>query len=243
MKKRLKVGGLEIPLLIKNYKTAKSIKIYFKNEILTITKSPYVPQKEVEKLLQKNKQKIYEEYKKILEQKRLKKGKWEHGGKTLYNGEDYTTLLYYHTENIVRVELDKKQKIIHIFMPREIQKEEEQIKIEKAVGKLRKASTEVILNERLPYWSKKMNISYHSVKVRDAKTRYGSCVPAKKALHFTSRLAMLPKEVIDAIIVHELCHIVHPNHRKQFYQLVEQYIPNYKQIDQYLKDKGKLVMN
>ena len=66
-------------------------------------------------------------------------------------------------------------------------------------------------------------------------------MPSKKALHFSSRLVMLPKKAIDAVIVHELCHIVHPNHSKNFYELVEKYIPNYKQIDKYLKKNGKLI--
>lgn len=239
MQYQIKIKELEIPMCIKNYKTSKSIKIYFKNDILTVTKSPYIAKREVEKLIQKNEQKIYEEYKKIIERKRLKKGAWQNGDKTLYNGENYTIAISYYTKNIVRVEVNKQEKSFTIFLPEQIQKEEEETYIKKAVEKLRKRDTEAILQERLPYWSKKMNIPYQSVKVRDAKTRYGSCVPAKKALHFTSRLAMLPQEAIDAIIVHELCHIVHPNHSKQFYQLVEQYIPNYKQIDQYLKNNAK----
>lgn len=241
MKDRLKMGELEIPLCIKNYKTAKSIKIYFKNGVLTITKSPYIPKKEVEKLIQRNKQKIYEEYKKILEQKRLKKGVWQNGEKTLYDGEEYTIAIVYHAKNIVRVKIEKEEKRFMIYLPEQMRKEEEEIYIKEAVGRLRKENTAAILQERLPYWSKKMNITYQSVAVRDAKTRYGSCVPAKKALHFTSRLAMLPQEAIDAIIVHELCHMVHPNHSKQFYQLVEQYIPNYKQIDQYLKNNARTI--
>ena len=52
---------------------------------------------------------------------------------------------------------------------------------------------------------------------------------------------MLKEEAIDAIIVHELCHIVHPNHSKYFYNLVETYIPNYKEIDKYLKENSKLI--
>ena len=102
-------------------------------------------------------------------------------------------------------------------------------------------NTEAILQEKLLYWSKKTNITYNSVKVRDAKTKYGSCTPKTKALHFSSRLVMLKEEAIDAIIVHELCHIVHPNHSKYFYNLVETYIPNYKEIDKYLKENSKLI--
>ena len=82
---------------------------------------------------------------------------------------------------------------------------------------------------------------YFGVKVRDAKTKYGSCIPKTKALHFTSRLVMLKDEAIDAVIVHELCHIVHPNHSKDFYKLVERYIPNYKEIDRYLKKSSKYI--
>lgn len=241
MKYVIKIKELEIPLCIKEYKTAKSIKIYFKEDVLTVTKSPYILKNQVDKLLQKNEQKIYEEYKKILEQKRLKKGKWENGRKTLYGGEEYTIMISYHPKDIVRVKLDKEEKRFTILLPEQIQNEEKEFYIEKAVGKLRKVNTEAVLQERLPYWSKKMNIPYESVKVRDAKTRYGSCVPAKRALHFTSRLVMLPKEAIDAIIVHELSHMIHPNHGKEFYQLVERYIPNYKQINQYLKNNAKKV--
>lgn len=241
MQCQIKIKELEIPVCIKNYKTSKSIKIYFKNDILTVTKSPYIAKREVEKLIQKNEQKIYEEYQKIRERKRLKKGIWQNGEKTLYGGEEYIIYRMYHTKNIIRVKVEKEEKRFMIYLPEQIQKEEEEIYIQKAVGRLRKENTEAILQERLPYWSKKMKIPYQSVKVRDAKTRYGSCVPAKKALHFTSRLAMLPKEAIDAIIVHELCHMVHQNHSKEFYQLVEKYIPNYKQINQYLKQKTELI--
>jgi len=53
---------------------------------------------------------------------------------------------------------------------------------------------------------------------------------------------MLPKDKVDAIIVHELCHMKHKNHNKEFYGLVSKYIPNYKEIDKWLKVNGKNIM-
>ena len=50
---------------------------------------------------------------------------------------------------------------------------------------------------------------------------------------------MLPQEKIDAIIVHELCHIIHKNHSKDFYGLLKRYIPNYEEIDKWLKNNAK----
>ena len=50
---------------------------------------------------------------------------------------------------------------------------------------------------------------------------------------------MLPQDKIDAIIVHELCHIIHPNHSKDFYNLVRKYIPNYDEINNGLRKMGE----
>lgn len=241
MQYKLKIKNLNIPLNIKNYKTSKSIKIYFKEDVLTITKSPYIPKIEVDKIIRINEQKIYEEYKRIIEAKENRKGRWEKGQIILYNGEEYIIDISYHDKNIVRVKIEKEKKKFCILLPKQIEKDEEELYIKIAVKKLFKSNTEAIIQERLPYWSKKTNITYNSVKVRDAKTKYGSCIPTKKALHFSSRLVMLSKEAIDAIIVHEICHIIHPNHGKEFYNLVEKYIPNYKEIDKYLKKNGNLI--
>ena len=73
----IKIKGTDIPLSITNYKTAKSIKMYFKDGVLKITKSPYTPKIYVDKLLQQNEDKIYSEYKKILQQKEEKDKRWE----------------------------------------------------------------------------------------------------------------------------------------------------------------------
>lgn len=241
MKNILKIKDIEIPISIKNYKTAKTMKIYFKEESLVVTKSPYVPKREVDKFIKQNEEKIYEKYKKVEEQKRLKKGRWENGEDILYNGDLYKICKMYHEENTISIKIDKKDKKFNIFLYNQIQKEEENYWIKKLIRKIFKENAETILQEKLPYWSKITNISYNSVKVRDAKTKYGSCTPKTKALHFSSRLVMLKEDAIDAIIVHELCHIIHPNHSKKFYELVKKYIPNYDEINNYLKKNSKLI--
>ncbi len=53
---------------------------------------------------------------------------------------------------------------------------------------------------------------------------------------------MLPEDKVDAIIVHELCHILHNNHSKEFYELVKKYIPNYEEIDKWLKENSKAIL-
>lgn len=238
----IKIKDLNIPFCVKNYKTAKTMKIYFKEDGLVVTKSPYVLKREVDKFIKQNEEKIYEEYKKIEEKICLKLSRWETGQTIFYKGENYIIDITYHEKNKIVIKIDEENKVFKIILPNKLNKEEEEIYIKKAVKKLFKENTEIILKERLEYLSNKTNISYNSVKVRDAKTKYGSCIPKTKALHFSSRLVMLNKEAIDAVIVHELCHIVHPNHSKEFYDLVKKYIPNYNEINTYLKRIGKLIV-
>ena len=236
----LKVKDVEIPLSIQNYKKSKSIKLYFREGVLKVTKSPYISKKQVDRLIKNNEEKIYEEYKKILEKNNLSNEKWKTGDIILYKGKEYKINKKYDEKNSVRINLNEELKTFEISIPLSARENEEEY-ILKIIRKLFKNNTEVILQNRLPYWSKMTKIDYTSVKVKDAKTRYGSCIPSKKALHFSSRLVMLPEKAIDAVIVHELCHIIHPNHSKNFYKLVEKYIPNYKEIDKYLKRNSKLI--
>lgn len=238
----LKIKDLEVPFCIKNYKTAKTMKIYFKEDGLVVTKSPYVLKREVDKFIKQNEDKIYEEYKKIEEKKHSKVKRWMIGQTILYKGENYIIDILYHEKSRIVIKIDEENKLFKIIIPNQLNKDEEEIYVKKAVKKLFKENTEKVLKERLDYLSMKTNISYNSVKVRDAKTKYGSCTPKTKALHFSSRLIMLKKEAIDAVIIHELCHIVHPNHSKDFYNLVKKYIPNYDEINVYLKKTGKLIV-
>ena len=105
--------------------------------------------------------------------------------------------------------------------------------------KIFKEETEKLLQNKLKYWKEITKIEYTSFNVRDAKSKYGSCKPLTRQLYFTSRLIMLPEDVINAIIVHELCHIIYKNHSKKFYDLVKKFIPNYDEIDKWLKKNSK----
>lgn len=69
--------------------------------------------------------------------------------------------------------------------------------------------------------------------IRDQKTRWGSC-SSQGNLNFNWRLMMAPPEVIDYIILHELCHLKQMNHSRQFWQLVESHCPGYQTQETWL---------
>lgn len=84
----------------------------------------------------------------------------------------------------------------------------------------------LVLTKRAEYYSAKTGLKFSSLKITGALTRWGSCSRGA-GLCFTWRLVMAPVEMIDYVVVHELCHIIHPNHSKAFWQSVENILPDY----------------
>lgn len=72
-----------------------------------------------------------------------------------------------------------------------------------------------------------------SIRITDSKTTWGTC-DSKRHLTFNWRLAMAPREVIDYVVVHEMCHMVHLNHDRSFWRLVGKIIPDYKEKENWL---------
>lgn len=92
--------------------------------------------------------------------------------------------------------------------------------------------------ERVKYYADILNVSYEKITIRSQKTRWGSC-SSKGNLNFNCLLMLFPKEVIDSVIVHELCHRKFMNHSKSFYNEVLKAFPQYKECHNWLKENGK----
>lgn len=80
--------------------------------------------------------------------------------------------------------------------------------------------------------------SYKKITIRNQSSRWGSC-SRKGNMNFNYRIALLPSEFADYIIVHELCHLAEFNHSKKFWDLVEMTVPNWQKLRNELKEYGK----
>ena len=97
------------------------------------------------------------------------------------------------------------------------------------------------INQKTGYYAQMQGLKYGSIKVNDAKTRWGSC-GYKDTLNFTWRLIMAPKRVVDYVIVHELMHLKQKNHSEKFWSEVAKIIPDYKQDELWLKKSSHLLV-
>ncbi len=103
-----------------------------------------------------------------------------------------------------------------------------------------KGEAEKVLSERASQYASMMGVTYSSVKLSEAKARWGSC-SAKNNLNFAWRLIMCPMAVIDYVVVHELSHIAYKNHSPGFWARVKTVLPNYKEQQDWLKVNRKLM--
>ena len=97
------------------------------------------------------------------------------------------------------------------------------------------------LEEKVMRYSKIIRVSPREIKVRNYKTRWGSC-DNKGRLTFNFHLIKAPHEIVDYVVIHELCHMIQPNHSKFFWNEVARFDPSFKNHKKWLKLNGADLM-
>ena len=97
-----------------------------------------------------------------------------------------------------------------------------------------KEEAECYFAERLPHFAQMIGVQYQQYTVKNQSTRWGSC-SALGNINLNVRLIHEPKDVIDYVIVHELCHLKEMNHSAAFWRLVASVCPNYKILRGWMK--------
>ena len=95
--------------------------------------------------------------------------------------------------------------------------------------------------DRVKYYAKKIGVTYGRITIRNQRSRWGSC-SAKGNLNFNCLLMLAPLEVLDCVVVHELCHRKVMNHSEKFYAEVLRAFPDYWLWNKWLKENGDILI-
>jgi hypothetical protein len=98
-----------------------------------------------------------------------------------------------------------------------------------------------VIPERVAYYAPLVGVTYTRITIRNQRTRWGSC-SSQGSLNFNCLLMLMPPDVMDSVIVHELCHMKEPNHSKKFYEEVLRVFPEYRKCEKWLKENGPALM-
>ena len=110
-------------------------------------------------------------------------------------------------------------------------------KIKMAFEKWYREETLKIVTKRIDYYASNFKDKVTCIRVKEQKRRWASCT-GKNAILFNWRISMARADVLDYIVVHEMCHMDHRNHSKYFWNRVEEIMPNYKEKHAWLKANG-----
>lgn len=152
-----------------------------------------------------------------------------------YKGDEYTLQIVVN-ERYKRLQVHMKDSKLQVYTA-STDSENIQYAIERWY---KKHALDVIL-ERVTHYQQYFSAQPAQIVVKKQKKRWGSCT-AKHKLLFNFKCIMLPLCILDYIIVHEMCHMVHFNHSKEFWLHVERILPDYKQRKEWLKHKGGTVI-
>lgn len=154
-------------------------------------------------------------------------------------------------EVIIRAPYRMKDSEIENFIRQKeswIQKQLSRTASEESVQKLSSQEIQLLkqkasetIPERVRYYADILGISLGKITIRKQKTRWGS-YSTKGNLNFNCLLMLTPPEVIDSVVVHELCHRKYMNHSDDFYRMVLRVFPDYPQCDKWLRQNGRAIM-
>lgn len=98
-----------------------------------------------------------------------------------------------------------------------------------------------VIPKRVAYFAEIVGVTYDRITIRNQKSKWGSC-SSKGNLNFNCLLMLMPTEVQDYIVVHELCHRKEMNHSPKFWAEVRKVLPDYEKQKSWLKEHGDEIM-
>jgi predicted metal-dependent hydrolase len=152
---------------------------------------------------------------------------YDHGESFLYLGNAYPIQIY-RDINIKQAHVVFEGDKLHIYV-----KQVEDEKIKQALKRFYYQQCKALVERSIQSFQSNFKIKPRSIRISDNKRTWGTC-DSKLQLTFNWRLAMAPQRVIDYVVVHEMCHMVHLNHDRSFWRLVGKIIPDYKEQENWL---------
>jgi predicted metal-dependent hydrolase len=152
---------------------------------------------------------------------------YEHGESFLYLGNEYPIQITQDTEIQQDFAVFEEEKL-HIFV-----KQLEDEKVKQALKRFYYQQCKMLVEKSIRSFQSNFKVKPRSIRITDNKTNWGTC-DSKLQLTFNWKLAMAPQKVIDYVVVHEMCHMVHLNHDRSFWRLVGKIIPDYEEQENWL---------
>jgi predicted metal-dependent hydrolase len=124
-----------------------------------------------------------------------------------------------------------------VYISKEIDESFRKDIIKMTLEKLYREIAKRFLSQRTKYFADILKVNPNRITIKEQKSVWGSC-SSKSNINYNWKIIMAPAKIVDYLVVHELCHLIHPNHSEAYWKQVEQVLPDYKERKSWLKEKG-----
>lgn len=131
----------------------------------------------------------------------------------------------------------EQEGILEVSCPSFVQEKDRRLYVQEKVAYCYYREANLYFTKKTGVYARKIGVVPRSIVVKDYKSQWGSC-SSQGELSYNWRLIMAPEEIIDYVIVHELCHILEHNHSKAFWAHVARHFPAYERAKQWLRQNG-----
>ena len=228
------IGGKELKYILKR-SSRKTIGIAIeKNGSVKVISPTKVSENYINQLLQQKSDWIVKKLKEFETRTfKIKKSKeFEEGESFSYLGKEYKLKLF-NSSTLKKPVVRLNGENLIIAFPNRIEAE----KLREALKQWYVVQFKLIIAERVKHYSSIIGVIPKKITIREQKTRWGSC-SARGNINLNWKLIMASLEVLDYVVIHELCHMREMNHSKEFWKLVEGVFPQYKKCRAWLKENG-----
>lgn len=221
--------------IIKKKKKTITIRITREGEVV-VTSPVYADDRYIFNLVENKGEWIV---KKLKEIQRVKKEagrvEYKNGSEIEYLGTKL--ILYISEDNVDKFKIYKQDNKLYVKLPKLQESPYTEEILRGEIKNWLKEQAKVVLKQRVEFFSKEYNLVPNRVVVKEQKTIWGSC-SSKGNINLNWRLIMVPLDVLDYVVVHELCHLKHPNHSSRFWSLVKEIMSDYEEKRKWLKENG-----
>lgn len=159
--------------------------------------------------------------------------RFDHGGEFLFLGKTFPLEVLPGTGKRMQIGFSGRQ--WYVYLPADVpEAQREGLIREKLIGWYRRQAEEII-GGRIFHHARRIGVHPRKIAIRSQKRMWGCCDHQRQVIHINWQIILSPIRVVDYVVVHELCHLIHPNHSRLFWREVERHMPDYLEYKQWLQ--------